>query len=624
MPTKKSILARSLSSILILTSLVAHGQQLEDLDKKGRTVQTSGNQAQWWKKSVIYQIYPRSFKDSNNDGIGDLQGIISKLDYLQDLGVDTVYMNPHYDSPNVDYGYDVRDYRKVLAEFGTMKDFDSLVAQLHKRHMRLIIDGVFNHTSSENVWFQGSRSSLSNPYRDYYLWRSNKKPSQQGEGGSIFGGSPWEYDKTTNQYYLHLFSKYQPDLNWDNPKVRDEVYSILKFWLDKGVSGIRFDSIATISKGADFLNSSSTDGNIQSFSKGPHLHQYIHEMNEKVLAKYPGTVSIGEMVGIEQSQLPLFVDQRRQELDAALNVDLLWDDGGLSGGPPGGQPGGKPPGGQGGQPPGGQPGAGMGGAGGGGPNHQGHTFHLAQFRQKVASLDKAVGQYGWNTFFLTNHDNSRALSHFGAPNGPYRLASAKALATVVLTQRATPIIYQGDEIGMTNYVDRSAASTSTPATGTIQQKTQVTQVGQARVESRSPFQWNSSPYSGFSAVKPWLAVNSDYKTVNADENVRDPDSIYHYYRKLIDIRHAIPALVYGTYEDVDPSNDKVYAYQRTYRGQKYLVVANFTDQELDYALPDGRKIQFAVIQAQTAAPLAKGVGTLHLKAWQSGIYRLKK
>ena len=570
------------------------------------------NTAPWWKKSIIYQIYPRSFKDTNHDGIGDLKGIIAKLDYLKELGVDAIYMNPHYDSANVDYGYDVRDYRKVLKEYGTMADFQHLVNELKKRNMRLIIDAVINHTSDEHRWFKQSRSSLTNHFRDYYFWHQFSPSSLPLNEGSIFGGNPWEYDEKTNQYYIHYFTKHQPDLNWDNPEVRHKIYAMLRFWLKKGVAGIRFDSIATISKDLSILTSNQPS-DIRTFSKGPHLHEYLQEMHQRVLAGYPDVVSIGEIVGVDQKDIPLFVDSHRKEIDVALNIDLVHS---MPEPPPGEGPGLlHPPMGM--TPP---------------PNTTGaqaanvamtmdsgacainqHSFQLKLFRQKISKIDQSVGAFGWNNVFLTNHDNPRAVSIFGNDQAAYRINSAKALATLLLTLRGTPIIYQGDEIGMTNYPANFDGDSTNNQTGAC---------GQDRRHSRSPFQWDRSAYAGFSTVKPWLGVNPSYKRINAKTDLRSHNSIYHYYQTLIEIRRQIPALMLGSYTDIDPNNENVLAYTRTFGHDTYLILINFSQKQLQYTVPADLVVDQIVIQntGKQQQPIGQTV-TLH--PWQSGIYHVK-
>ena len=566
----------------------------------------------WWKTAVIYQVYPRSFKDSNHDGIGDLRGIIAKLDYLKNLGVDTLYMNPHYDSPNVDYGYDVRNYRKVMKEFGTMADFDHLVKELKKRGMRLIIDVVVNHTSDEHPWFKQSRSSLTNRFRDYYFWHSFQPSSLPRNAESIFGGIPWEYDAKTQQFYLHYFTKHQPDLNWDNPQVRQKIYAMLRFWLNKGVAGLRFDSIATISKDTTAI-ASDQPGNIRTYAHGPYLHHYLQEMHQRVLAHYPDVVSIGEIVGVDNHDIPLFVDQRRQELDISLNIDLLHPLGG-----PGPMPGeGKrpmnPPLPYANQPPGSNPPPPV---GTGPSNIQGaeQRVHLKSLRQRIMEIDQSVGAYGWNNFFLTNHDNPRAVSTFGNDQA-YRIDSAKALATLLLTQRGTPIIYQGDEIGMTNY----------PAhlnNGASSDHSQQGAGGQDRRHSRSPYQWDATAYGGFSTVVPWLAVNPSYRQINAKADLQSTQSIYRYYQTLIEIRRAIPALMLGLYHDLDPTNDDVFAYTRTLGTDTYLVLINVKETPQNFIIPANIAIDHVVIQNPDQHPLPPSQ-TVTLRPWQSGIYHVK-
>ena len=373
----------------------------------------NGYRPTWWKEAVVYQIYPRSFKDSNGDGIGDLKGITSKLDYIKGLGVTVVWLSPHYDSPNADNGYDIRDYRKVMTEFGTMADFDTMLAEIKKRHMRLIIDLVVNHTSDEHRWFVESRKSKDNPYRDFYIWRSPKDGHEPNNDPSFFSGSAWQFDETTNQYYLHYFAVKQPDLNWDNPKVRSEVYSLMKFWLDKGVDGFRMDVIPLISKNQDFpdLTPEQLRNFGNAYANGPHMHDYLQEMNREVMAKYD-VMTVGEALGISLEQTPLMVGEDRKELNMIFNFDAVRLDR---------------------------------------QGSQWKDWSLPDLKAIYTKHAEGLDTHSWDTVFLSNHDNPRVVSSFGNDSDAYRVPSAKLLTTMLLTLRGTPFFYQGDELGMTNY-----------------------------------------------------------------------------------------------------------------------------------------------------------------------------
>ena len=380
----------------------------------------NGYNRHWWKEAVVYQVYPRSFQDSNGGGIGDLPGITMRLDYLRDLGVDVLWLSPHYDSPNADNGYDIRDYRKVMTEFGTMQDFNDLLAGVKARGMRMIVDLVVNHTSDEHAWFVESRKSKDNPYRNYYLWR----PGKVGPHGemlppnnftSAFSGSAWTLDPLTNEYYLHLFAEKQPDLNWDNPKVRDEVYDLMRFWLDKGVDGFRMDVIPFISKDAAFPDVLPGQSQVQINANGPHLHEYLHEMNDRVLSHYD-CMAVGEAHGISIEEMPLLGDERRHELDMIFNFDTVR------------------------------------------LNRDGRDWRqwsLPELKAIYTRQDRALGTHSWNTIFLANHDNPRLVSAFGDDSLEFRIPSAKLLATMLLTLKGIAYLYQGDELGMTNYPFKS-------------------------------------------------------------------------------------------------------------------------------------------------------------------------
>jgi oligo-1,6-glucosidase len=561
---------------------------------------TNGYRPAWWKEAVVYQVYPRSFKDSNGDGIGDLKGITSKLDYIQGLGVNVIWLSPHFDSPNADNGYDIRDYRKVMTEFGTMADFDAMLAGIKQRHMRLIIDLVVNHTSDEHKWFVESRKALnvngSNPYRDYYFWR----PAKDGVEGqppnnypSFFSGSAWKYDPTTKEYYLHYFAEKQPDLNWDNPKVRDEVYGLMKFWLDKGVDGFRMDVIPLISKRAELpdLTPEELKNAGKAYANGPHMHEYLQEMNRNVLSKYD-VMTVGEALGISLQQTPLMVGDDRHELNMIFNFDAVRinRDG-----------------------------------------RQWKSWALPDLKAIYTEHAKELDTHSWDTVFLSNHDNPRVVSSFGDDSPEYRVPSAKLLATMLLTLRGTPFLYQGDELGMTNYPFRSIADfddieakngyKADVLTGHVSEDAYLANLRHmSRDNSRTPMQWDDTTHGGFTTgAKSWLAENPNYATINAKQELGDPHSVYRYFQRMIALRHSSPALVYGDYKDLDPQDAEIFAYTRVLGTSRYLVVLNFSPKTIAYTVPEG--IKAARLAISNLGATEENTAVLHLKGWEARVYR---
>jgi oligo-1,6-glucosidase len=548
----------------------------------------------WWKEAIVYQIYPRSFMDSNGDGIGDLPGITSKLDYLQKLGVTVIWLSPHFDSPNADNGYDIRDYRKVMTEFGTMQDFDALLRGIKQRHMRLVIDLVVNHTSDEHRWFVESRQSKTNPYRDYYLWRPGKNGGPPNNYPSFFSGSAWKLDPVTNEYYLHYFAEKQPDLNWDNPKVRAEVYDLMRFWLDKGVDGFRMDVVPFISKDPSFpdLTPAELQRPEYTYTKGPHMHEYLHEMNQQVLSKYD-VMTVGEAFGVSLADTPSLVDKRRGELNMVFNFDAVR------------------------------------------LNRNGTQWRdwtLPELKAIYTRQFQALEAHSWNTVFLSNHDNPRVVSAFGDDSPKFRAASAKVLATLVLTQRGTAFIYQGDELGMTNYPFRSIAEfndieakngyQAQVETGKVSAEAYLANLLKvSRDHSRTPMQWDGSANGGFTTAKQaWLAVNPNYSQINAAQELGDPRSVYHYFQRMIELRKKTPALVYGDYLDLDLGNPEIFAYTRSLGAEKYLVVLNFSKQPVKYELPGGVKAGRLVLSNEVGRK-EEETGTLSLSGWEARVYR---
>ena len=513
----------------------------------------------WWKEAVIYQIYPKSFKDSNGDGIGDLQGIISKLDYIKSLGVDALWLNPIFTSPNDDNGYDISDYRNIMIDFGTMADFDDLLKQMHQKELKLILDLVPNHSSDEHFWFQESKKSRENPYRDYYHWwpAENGKPNERFSFFDI-NRDAWMYDEKTNAYYLHYFSRKQPDLNWENPKLRQEMYNVLNFWFDKGVDGFRMDVVPFISKDISFppipekYNGSFGDY----YAQGPFLHDYLKEMNQEVLSKY-NSVSIAEGVGVKAEDVHLFVDPERKELDMLYHFEGM----GIGFTPDGFKE----------------------------PHPDGYS--LLEFKQVYTKWDKAF-EKGWGTIYLGNHDQPRMLTRWGNDTPEFRGLSAKMLHTFLLTMRATPFIYHGDEIGMTNikfddindYRDIESINMHhylTSNGGDIQRFLDAQKIT-ARDNGRTPFQWDDSENAGFTDGEPWLKVNPNFKEVNVKNQENDEDSILNYFRTLIELRKKYKTLIYGDYQLLDTSNKSVYAYSRKDQNGLFLVLLNFTSADAKF------------------------------------------
>jgi oligo-1,6-glucosidase len=549
----------------------------------------------WWKDVVVYQIYPRSFNDSNGDGIGDLPGITAKLDYLKTLGIDVIWLSPHFDSPNVDNGYDVRDYRQVMPEFGTMADFDRLVAAMRERGMRLIIDLVANHTSDQHRWFQESRRSPDNPYRDYYIWRPGRAGARPPNNyPSFFGGSAWQLDAATGAYYLHYFAPQQPDLNWENPQVRAEVADVMRFWLDRGVAGFRMDVIPLISKPDELpdLERDQLEHPHFAYASGPRLHDHLRELNRDVLAPYDA-VSVGEAIGVRLEDAPLFVDARRRELSMLLQFDIVRMDR---------------------------------------DGWRKRPWTLPQLKALYTRIDGAAGTHGWNASFLGNHDSPRAVSHFGDEDPRWRALSAKALMTLVLTQRATPFLYQGDELGMTNYpFERIEQYDDLEARGLWRDLVETGRVPASellahlrvtsRDHARTPMQWSAAPHGGFTTATPWLAVNPNFGELHAQAQLDDDGSVYHHCRRLIALRRRMPGLVHGAYRDIDPEHPAVFGYTRALGDGQVLVLIHFGREPLAYPLPHALRVAEPLLDNGAGPVAGGGARRVTLAPWQATLYR---
>ncbi|MCD8148887.1 MAG: alpha-glucosidase [Clostridiales bacterium] len=515
----------------------------------------------WWKEAVVYQIYPRSYMDSNGDGIGDLKGVTSRLDYIKELGVDVIWMSPCYKSPNDDNGYDISDYRDIMDEFGTMEDFNELLEGIHARGMKLLMDLVVNHSSDEHRWFLESRKSKDNPYRDYYIWRDPRDGKEPNNWTSFFSGPAWEYDEMTGQYYLHLFSRKQPDLNWENETVREEVYDIVKFWLDKGIDGFRMDVANLYSKVEGLPDGGPGHENIgtEFYQDGPRIHEFHHEMYEKVTSKYD-IMTVGEMSGVPLEEAVKYVGNDREELNMVFQFDQNLIDGGEN-------------------------------------DHWAHrTVPLPELKAVFSKWQNGLNGKGWNSLYWTNHDQPRTVSRWGN-DGAYRKESQKMLYTMLLTLQGTPYIYQGEEIGMTNVSFDSIDDYDDVEIHNMWQE-RVVKGGadpeetldnvryRARDNARTPMQWDDTENAGFTTGTPWLKVNPNYKEINAKEALADPDSIFHYMQRLIRMRKSTPVAIYGDFKEYEPENESLYIYERSYEGAKLFVVLNFTDQEVTFTVPE--------------------------------------
>lgn len=509
----------------------------------------------WWKEAVVYQVYPRSFKDSNGDGIGDLRGIISRLDYIQSLGVDAVWLNPIFKSPNDDGGYDISDYYDIQPEFGTLQDFDALLAGLHARGIKLIMDLVVNHTSDEHPWFLESRKSKNNPYRDYYFWRPGVNGRPPNNWPSFFGGSAWQHDAVTGEYYLHLFSRKQPDLNWENPAVREEINAVMRFWLDKGVDGLRLDVISAISKRIQFPDTDTADFNEtirRYYSNGPRLREFIRDMRVNVWNHYY-MMTVGEGPGITPQNALEYLDEQ-QGLNMIFHFGHMFLDQG---------PGGR---------------------------FDPAPWTLTDFKDVFSVWDKVFSHRGWGSIFLGNHDFARMVSRWG-DDGRYHTQSSMLLITLLLTMRGTPFIFQGDEIGMTNIKLKAIGESQDVETQTGWREAQQRGLTEdsflkvanqsGRDNARTPMQWSDSPHAGFSDTTPWMTINPNANTIHVEAQQSDPYSILNYFRKMVQVRKTHIALVYGEFKPFETTHEKLFTYYRILGQEKYLIVLNFSDQKIN-------------------------------------------
>ena len=513
----------------------------------------------WWKEAVVYQIYPRSFADGNNDGIGDLKGITAHLPYLAELGIDVIWLSPVYQSPNDDNGYDISDYRNIMTDFGTMEDFDEMLETAHKHNIRILMDLVVNHSSDEHAWFIESRSSKDNPYRDYYIWKEPRNGKEPNNWESCFSGSAWEYDETTGMYYLHLFSKKQPDLNWDNPKVRQEVFDMMTWWCDKGIDGFRMDVISLISKDPSFPDGPLKDNGIYgSFEpyvcNGPKVHEYLKEMNQKVLSRYD-LLTVGEAAGVTVEEAQKYAGNHGTELSMVFHFEHMgivpesevvigkWD--------------------------------------------IGHP-RMKDVREILNKWQLGLEGKAWGSLYWDNHDQPRVVSRFGNDSPEWRVLSAKMLGTCLHMMKGTPYIYQGEEIGMTNThfesiddlrdIEEINAYRQFVTEQKIVSKETMLECfnTMGRDNARTPMQWNGTGNAGFTEGTPWIPVNPNYKEINVENALKDSESIFYYYQKLIRLRHENPIIVYGVFRPLMMDSDTVYAYERVLDDRTLVVACNWT------------------------------------------------
>ena len=518
----------------------------------------------WWKESVVYQIYPKSFKDSNGDGVGDIRGIIQKLDYLKELGVNVLWISPMLESPQDDNGYDISDYRRIYKEYGNMEDYEELLSEAHKRDIRILMDLVVNHTSDEHNWFVESRKSKDNPYRDYYIWKDPVNGKEPNNWGGAFGGSAWEYDPQTQMYYLHLFSKKQPDLNWENEKVRQEVYDMMTFWCEKGIDGFRMDVISMISKDQTFPDGEMNNSLYGDFGPycvhGPRVHEFLQEMNREVLSRYD-IMTVGETSGVTIEEAQKYAGEAGKELNMVFQFEHVDNGSGDYG------------------------------------KWTTEKYDFKEFKRIMIKWQEELQGKAWNSLFLGNHDQPRSVSRFGNDSPAYRETSAKMLATCLHMMQGTPYVYQGEELGMTNvYFDKLEDYRDIES---INFFTELTEAGlmtpeymmkclmlRSRDNARTPMQWDDSAQAGFTDGESWIKVNPNYKEINAAQQLEDPNSIFHYYQKLIRLRKEKDIIVYGEFEPIYRDDEQIFAYIRRQKQEKLLTVCNFSEKNAEMEIPE--------------------------------------
>lgn len=546
----------------------------------------------WWKEAVAYQIYPRSFMDSNNDGIGDLQGIISKLDYLKDLGIDVIWICPVYKSPNDDNGYDISDYQDIMSDFGTMEDFNELLSEIHKRNMKIIIDLVINHTSDEHPWFIESRSSKQNPKRDWYIWREEKDNKEPNNWESIFKGSAWEYDENTKEYYLHLFSKKQPDLNWENEDMRNEIYKMINWWLDKGIDGFRVDAISHINKEEGLVDMDNPDNlkYVPSFDKHMNvegIHDYLRELKENTFSKYD-IMTVGEANGVKAEQATDWVGENDGKFNMLFQFEHidLWNS---------------------------------------------SEFNLPNLKKVWNKWQVNLENDGWNALFIENHDITRVVSSWG-DDTRFLKESAKALGLLYFMHKGTPFIYQGQEIGMTNvkfndineYDDiRSINEYNQLINQGMSPKDALEHIwNTSRDNTRTPMQWDDSLNAGFSKSNPWIHVNPNYKYINVKEQLEDDDSILNFYKKMIKIKKSSECLIYGKYNLILEDDTNIFAYERILNDEKFLVICNLKSESSNYKYEKLTLKYENLILSNYNVDAHKDLNNFELKPWEARLYKI--
>lgn len=565
---------------------------------------TMMNRTEWWRNSVVYQVYPKSFNDSNGDGIGDIPGITAKLDYLAQLGVDVLWLNPIYKSPQVDNGYDISNYREIDPQFGSMADFEAFLAAAHARHLRVILDLVVNHTSSEHPWFKAAKQGRDDPYHDYYIWKDGDGKTLPTNWGSSFGGSTWEYQDQLGQYYLHLFAKEQPDLNWENPAVRTAVYDIMRFWLDKGIDGFRMDVISLLSKDPTYpdgpvIQNKAYGSYYKGAANGPKVHDYLQEMNREVLRNYD-IMTVGETPHTSIDEAVKYTDVNRHELDMVFHFDhmhLDYDENG---------------------------------------KFSTKRFKLSDLKRVFTEWQLGMAKHhGWNSLYWSNHDQARPVTRFGADDTKWRVASAKMLGTILQMQQGTPYIFEGEELGMTNakfpsiddYTDIETKNIYHDFTANKHLSPDYTMQSiylKSRDNARTPMPWSDATNAGFSTKTPWIKLNPNYQRINVAAALADHDSVFYYYQKLIELRHQLPIITDGDYQLLDPDNEATYTYLRETPTQVMLVSGNFTAESQAITVPAKLAERTGEILISNFTAPEKLTSTLTLSPYGAVVYLFDK
>ena len=550
----------------------------------------------WWKEAVAYQIYPRSFMDYNNDGIGDLKGIISKLDYIKDLGIDVIWICPMYKSPNDDNGYDISDYQDIMSDFGNMDDFNELLNEVHKRGMKLIIDLVINHTSDEHQWFIESKSSKDNPKRDWYIWRKGKGDLEPNNWESIFKGSAWEYDENTEEYFLHLFSKKQPDLNWENEDVRKELYKMINWWLDKGIDGFRVDAISHVKKenGLKDMPNPNNERYVSSFEKHMNvegIHEFLDELNKNTFSKYD-IMTVAEANGVSAEHAEEWVGDEKGKFNMVFQFEHLdlWN------------------------------------------NEDDQAFNVKECKDILTRWQYGLHNKGWNALFIENHDIPRATSTWGDDKN-YWKESSMALGLMYFMQQGTPFIYQGQEIGMTNvkyeniddYNDIKSVGIYNDmiAKGIDKDKALRHLWAISRDNARTPMQWDASSNSGFSKSNPWIKINPNYRDINVENQLNDKDSILNFYKKMIKIRKENEALIYGEYKLILEDDENIYSYIREFENEKFIIITNLTDKKVEFSYDEEVLKYENLLISNYNIEAHEDINKILLNPYEARLYKLK-